>query len=231
MHLHDNALNVSIKFSSENSVISSFNLYKSRVFSRSFHQFFCALSNENMTRIKLLTLGILIVCCSIKDVKSEVTMEDMAKASNLMKQACLPKFKIPESKLWFSISSSSKISLKEISDILEDTKKNIFAEDRQLKCYINCMLEMMQIMKKGKLNYQGAMKQVDTLVPNDMKDDFRRGIEACKDVASSIKDHCESSFAVIKCYVENNPKFLIPWSILRWMLVEKWPTTSNYSQF
>lgn len=99
MHPHDNALNVSIKFSSENSVISSFNLYKSRVFSRSFHQFFCALSNENMTRIKLLTLGILIVCCSIKDVKSEVTMEDMAKASNLMKQACLPKFKIPESKL------------------------------------------------------------------------------------------------------------------------------------
>lgn len=42
-------------------------------------------------------------------------MEDMAKASNLMKQACLPKFKIPESKLGFSSHLKSKIDLNEIS--------------------------------------------------------------------------------------------------------------------
>jgi hypothetical protein len=39
-------------------------------------------------------------------------------------------------------------------------------------CYINCMLEMMQIMKKGKMNFQAAIKQVDALIPSDLKVKF-----------------------------------------------------------
>jgi hypothetical protein len=34
------------------------------------------------------------------------------------------------------------------------------------------MLEMMQIMKKGKMNFQAAIKQVDALIPSDLKVKF-----------------------------------------------------------
>jgi hypothetical protein len=42
------------------------------------------------------------------------------------------------------------------------------------------------------------------------QDDYRKGIELCKDVAGKTKDHCESSFRVMQCFIENNPNFEIP---------------------
>ncbi len=51
-----------------------------------------------MTRFKKYLVILIVSCALVKSAKSEATREDMAKAANLMKQACLPKFKVSEGK-------------------------------------------------------------------------------------------------------------------------------------
>lgn len=40
---------------------------------------------------------------------------------------------------------------------------------------------MMLVTKKGKLNYDSAMKQINTLLPEYLRDDYTRGLNACKE--------------------------------------------------
>jgi hypothetical protein len=51
-----------------------------------------------MTRFKKYLVILIVSCAFVRNAKSEATREDMAKAANLMKQACLPKFKVSEGK-------------------------------------------------------------------------------------------------------------------------------------
>jgi PBP/GOBP family len=65
-------------------------------------------------------------------------------------------------------------------------------------------------MKKGKIQYDATMKSIDTMMPDELRDDTKRALEACKDVSIGIKDHCESSFTMIKCIFKENPNFFFP---------------------
>jgi PBP/GOBP family len=58
--------------------------------------------------------------------------------------------------------------------------KGEYPDNRDLKCYVNCVLEMLQTMKKGKLNYDSAMKQIDVMLPDDMKEPTKKSLETCK---------------------------------------------------
>ncbi|EDS44671.1 general odorant-binding protein 19a [Culex quinquefasciatus] len=96
------------------------------------------------------------------------------------------------------------------SDILEEAKKGVFPNEKNFKCYVSCLLDMMQATKRGKISYEKSLKQIDTLLPDDFKPDFRNGLEACKDVAQGVKDHCESAYVLLNCFYQNNPKFIFP---------------------
>lgn len=54
-------------------------------------------------------------------------------------------------------------------DYVDDLRDGIFTEDDQLKCYINCMLDMLNITKNGKINYGAAMRHIEMLVPKHLK--------------------------------------------------------------
>ncbi|EDS44669.1 odorant-binding protein [Culex quinquefasciatus] len=95
-------------------------------------------------------------------------------------------------------------------DILEEAKKGVFPNEKNFKCYVSCLLDMMQATKRGKISYEKSLKQIDTLLPDDFKPDFRNGLEACKDVAQGVKDHCESAYVLLNCFYQNNPKFIFP---------------------
>lgn len=65
-------------------------------------------------------------------------------------------------------------------------------------------------MKKGKMLYDGVMKSIDTMLPDELRDDTRRAVEVCKDAAVGIKDHCEASYTLLKCVFKENPNFFFP---------------------
>lgn len=62
-------------------------------------------------------------------------------------------------------------------------------------------------MKKSKINYDSAMKQFDTLLPEDYKDPYKTALTTCKDSTAGVKDPCEAAYAFVKCFQANNPLF------------------------
>lgn len=62
-------------------------------------------------------------------------------------------------------------------------------------------------MKKNKVNYDSAMKSFDTMLPDDMKDDYKNALTACKDATAGEKNACEAAHKFIVCFHKNNPQF------------------------
>lgn len=119
-----------------------------------------------------------------------LTMEQMAESAAMMRQACQPK---------------TKASDTDIDNIREN---KIFAENKEIKCFVNCVLEMMQVMKKGKLQQESAIRSIRNLLPEDMVDDQVNAINACSKASVGIKDNCEASYAMVKCQAQNTIRFM-----------------------
>lgn len=62
-------------------------------------------------------------------------------------------------------------------------------------------------MRKNKVNFDAAMKQFDTLLPDHMKDDYKNGLTACKDAGGAEKNPCEVAQKLILCNFKSNPQF------------------------
>jgi hypothetical protein len=65
-------------------------------------------------------------------------------------------------------------------------------------------------MRKGKIQYDAVMKSIETMMPEELREDTKNAIEVCKGVSVGIKDHCESSFTLMKCIFKENPTFFFP---------------------
>lgn len=63
-------------------------------------------------------------------------------------------------------------------------------------------------MKKAKVNFAAAMKQIDILLPEELKEPNKNALTLCKDSTQGIKDNCEAGYALVKCLYNNNPKFV-----------------------
>ncbi|XP_065073745.1 general odorant-binding protein 72-like [Ochlerotatus camptorhynchus] len=139
----------------------------------------------------LLLTTTLILCTQFNGHDCGVTKEQMEKTAKMFRQVCQPKHKLTD-------------------DILDGGKNGIFPDTKNFKCYVSCLLDMMQVTKRGKISYEKSLKQIDQLLPEDFKPAFRIGLEACKDAAQGIKDHCESAYVLLNCFYANNPKFILP---------------------
>ena len=49
------------------------------------------------------------------------------------------------------------------------------------QCYVNCVLEMMQIIRKGKLNYDSAINQIKRMLPAHLQENYLHGVNTCRD--------------------------------------------------
>lgn len=54
------------------------------------------------------------------------------------------------------------------------------------------------------------MKSIETMLPEELRDDTKRAVEACKGSMTGIKDNCESAFVMLKCLYKENPNFFFP---------------------
>lgn len=52
------------------------------------------------------------------------------------------------------------------------------------------------------------MKQMDTLLPDSIKDDYKNALTKCKDAANGEKNPCEVAYKVAVCNHANNPSFV-----------------------
>lgn len=91
------------------------------------------------------------------------------------------------------------------------------------------------MVRRGKVNYALAVRQVKTFMPEGMREEFLKGIDACKDIGNSwnfqtqiycfdhiclyffvlfigadMDDNCDKSYAILKCFFDNNEHFMFP---------------------
>ncbi|XP_004525026.1 general odorant-binding protein 19a [Ceratitis capitata] len=146
-----------------------------------------------LPRMNLFVLPAVLIVLTLNTdrVYGGATEEQMIAAGKLMRDVCLPKFKVP-------------------TDVADGIKDGIVPETKEVKCYINCILEMMQTMKKGKFLYESSLKQVDLLMPDDYKDQYKSGFAACKDSPNGIKNNCDASYALLICMRDKITKFVFP---------------------
>ncbi|XP_058448781.1 uncharacterized protein LOC131428755 [Malaya genurostris] len=121
-------------------------------------------------------------------VESKSTMEQMAKAGEMMRNVCIGKFKATVEQI-------------------EALGRGEFIDSKEVKCYANCVLEMMQAMRKGKVTADAAIKQIDMVIPPEIGEPTKQAIDVCRNSADGIKNNCEAAFALLKCIHQNNPKY------------------------
>ncbi|XP_013173036.1 PREDICTED: general odorant-binding protein 72-like [Papilio xuthus] len=115
-----------------------------------------------------------------------MTMKQIKSTGKMMRKSCQPKNNVEDEKI----------------DPLND---GVFIEEKEVMCYVACIMKMANTMKNGKLNYEAAIKQADMLLPDEIKEPTKAAITACRKVADSYKDVCEASFYVTKCIYKENP--------------------------
>uniref|UniRef100_A0A1A9WX30 Uncharacterized protein n=1 Tax=Glossina brevipalpis TaxID=37001 RepID=A0A1A9WX30_9MUSC len=141
----------------------------------------------------IITISLVILAIyKPTNVYGGATEEQMKSAANLMRDVCLPKF--------------PKVN----KDMADQIRQGNIPDNKDAKCYINCVMEMMQTMKKGKFLYEGALKQVDLLMPDSYKDEYRPGLAKCKDSANGIKNNCDAAYAVLSCLRGEITQFVFP---------------------
>uniref|UniRef100_A0A182IVC3 Ionotropic glutamate receptor C-terminal domain-containing protein n=1 Tax=Anopheles atroparvus TaxID=41427 RepID=A0A182IVC3_ANOAO len=95
-----------------------------------------------ISSIFVLIIVLLVGCC-----RSQSSVDQMAKTSAMMRAVCNRKHKASE-------------------QLVDGLGRGEFADNKDLKCYANCVLEMMQAMKKGKITADNAIKQIELLIPS-----------------------------------------------------------------
>ncbi|XP_059619838.1 general odorant-binding protein 72-like [Phlebotomus argentipes] len=93
------------------------------------------------------------------------------------------------------------------NELIEGVNKGDFPDNRSLKCYANCMLELTQTVARGRINYRMSLAQIDLFMPEEMKEPARMTLEACRGSMKGFKDHCEASYNYVQCMYKVNRKY------------------------
>lgn len=166
-----------------------------------------------MLRLKVNLVIFFILICFGDLTFAGMPYKQFQSTLAMMRSVCGPKFKITEADM-------------------DNLKHGAFPDDPELKCYVKCIAEMAGTLgKKGEISAAKTLKQIDTLVPNDMQKDARLSFDACINVRKlgltfwkfqfcdcfflfsekDYKDSCDKVFYTSKCTYEFNPAiFLFP---------------------
>ncbi|XP_033169969.1 general odorant-binding protein 19a [Drosophila mauritiana] len=142
---------------------------------------------------------LLLVCVAMSlgplpQSEAGVTEEQMWSAGKLMRDVCLPKY--------------PKVSV----EVADNIRNGNIPNSKDTNCYINCILEMMQAIKKGKFQLEPTLKQMDIMLPDSYKDEYRKGIHLCKDSTVGLKNapNCDPAHALLSCLKNNIKVFVFP---------------------
>ncbi|KAL7025154.1 hypothetical protein ACKWTF_013368 [Chironomus riparius] len=122
---------------------------------------------------------------------AKITIEQMQQATEPVRLVCVQKSKVSQ-------------------EALQTMRDGKLGEEKELKCYISCVLEMMNMVKKGKMNVDSVLKNIDTMMPDELREDTKRAVNVCKDNGGGTKDYCEAAYNILKCFFKENPNFFFP---------------------
>ncbi|XP_052870472.1 general odorant-binding protein lush-like isoform X1 [Anopheles cruzii] len=144
-------------------------------------------------RTGLLVIGLGLLWMQPSSVQCAMTRKQLISSMDMMRSACAPKFQVT-------------------TETLDNLRKGIFVEDRELKCYTMCIAQMAGTMtKKGEVNIQKTLAQMDAMLPPDMREKAKEAIRACRETQGQYKDSCDKTFYSTKCLAEYDPGvFLFP---------------------
>lgn len=60
------------------------------------------------------------------------------------------------------------------------------------------------------MNVESVLKNIDNLMPEELREDTKRAINGCKDMGLGTKDYCQAAFDILKCFYKENPNFYFP---------------------
>ncbi|XP_077283127.1 uncharacterized protein LOC143909099 [Arctopsyche grandis] len=140
--------------------------------------------------LKFYAYTMLVLILIFSSVSEAMTKSQLKQAGKLMRNVCQPKNKVT-------------------NEQVDNIKNGEFIDDKNVKCYIACIFTMAQSVKNGKLNYESALKQIEMLMPDSMKEPAKKVLTECKDVSEKYKDLCESSFHTAQCMYKSNPEIFI----------------------
>ncbi|XP_053665077.1 general odorant-binding protein lush-like [Anopheles marshallii] len=141
-----------------------------------------------------VTIGLMVLVWSqILPADGAMSRKQLINSMDMMRSACAPKFKVT-------------------TEMLDDLRNGVFVEDRELKCYTLCIAQMAGTMnKKGELNIQKTLAQLDAMLPPDMKEKAKEAVQACRETQGRYKDSCDKTFYSTKCLAEYDREvFLFP---------------------
>ncbi|KAJ6635219.1 General odorant-binding protein lush [Pseudolycoriella hygida] len=159
-------------------------------------------------------IGFVFFFSVISGLFCAMTMKQLEKSMDAMRGFCAPKFKLSKgytilkfvSKFFFEIPFFLEL------DELDGLRKGVFVdENKDLKCYTLCIAQMAgTITKKNEINLEKTIKQLEAMVPPDLKDLAIETVTACKDVQKQYKDPCDKTYYSAKCGYERQPdKFIV----------------------
>lgn len=105
-----------------------------------------------------------------------------------------------------SLLSRRAVTQKSLINTVLDTQNS------QICLHVNVIksFNFHQQVKKGKMNVDSVLKNIDTLMPDELRDDTKRAVNVCKDHGGGIKDYCQAAYNILKCFFKENPNFYFP---------------------
>ncbi|KAL4711118.1 hypothetical protein ACJJTC_009489 [Scirpophaga incertulas] len=149
-------------------------------------------SPKTMYFRNVANFGSFVIFLFLLDSVWPMTRQQLKNSGKLLKKSCMPKNDVTE---------------EQVGEI----EQGKFLEERNVMCYIACIYQMTQTIKNNKLNYEAVLKQVDMMIPADMKDAVRAATMHCKDISKKYKDICEAAYWTAKCMYDYDAKnFVFP---------------------
>nr|AMA98143.1 chemosensory protein [Blattella germanica] len=143
-----------------------------------------------------LVLALLLLGVSTPHVFAALTMDQMRNAAKMIRNVCQPKTGVA-------------------TELIDQISEGVFDEEnRDLKCYIKCAMQMMQSMgSNGKLRPDAAISQAKKMLPIEIRDAMIAGIDTCRNVDKENPglDPCDLALVATKCvYNHTKDVFLFP---------------------
>lgn len=134
---------------------------------------------------------IVVAAMAISPGESGLSMEQMVKAANGVRNACVQKLNVDLS-------------------LVEGIRTGQFSDDPSAKCYTECVMKKVQTFKNGVLNMDMLLKQVDIMMPDEIKERVKAVAKSCAETPAS-DDPCETTQRFVKCNYETDPEvFFFP---------------------
>nr|USE58854.1 odorant-binding protein [Lasioderma serricorne] len=91
------------------------------------------------------------------------------------------------------------------TELIENAYNNKdWSNDPTLMCYMDCIIQNFRLFKKGELDLDSAIQQVQQL-PEARKVAMEKSVRNCKDKAVGTKK-CEAAYEFAKCLYFDNPE-------------------------